>query len=288
MVDSAGRAIGTSSSVDTLDGSVFANQYLRPGRPVLVRQALGTWESAPPWSLSALARRFKDHRVLLYDTLFSLEKVSTFGRYIARYTGEAVTGVPPYLRWYARQNHQQLPWADEAFRELEPEWTMPEWLPVSDYVFPSLAADVNALRDPFPAKGLFVCGREGRTRLHVDPWASDACLCQLTGTKRFIMFPPEAAEVLASGSNVVDLDAPDERAFPHWHEARAVFDEVLGPGDVVFVPAGWLHTAIALEDSVSVTWNFVHATHESRFARYLDGGGFRDETVRYFCPSIHD
>ena len=182
------------------------------------------------------------------------------------------------------QNEQRMPWADAAFAELEPEWGMPDWLPDSDYVFPRTQRTVNAARDPFPAKGMFVCGRGGRTRLHADPWVSDACLCQATGTKRIMMFRPEAAEVLTAGGAVVDLDQPDERAFPRWHEARPELDEVLDPGDAVFIPAGWYHTAVALEDSVSITWNFVHEMHRSRFERFLRSGGASDPTVRHFCP----
>jgi hypothetical protein len=51
-----------------LDASTFANRYLLPGRPVLVRKALTTWGSPPPWSLSARAQRFEGQRVLLYET----------------------------------------------------------------------------------------------------------------------------------------------------------------------------------------------------------------------------
>jgi hypothetical protein len=165
---------------------------------------------------------------------------------------------------------------------------MPDWLPDSGYVFPETSGPVDAARDRFPGQGLFVCGRGGRTRLHVDPWVSDACLCQTTGRKRVIMFAPEAGDVLEAGGEVVDVDEPDERAFPHWHEAKPDFDEVLHPGDAVFIPAGWYHTAIALDDSVSITWNFVHELHGDRFERYLRAGGAEDPTVAFFCGPAGD
>lgn len=266
----------------TLDRNGFTNRFLTPGRPIVVRDALAAAGWPPPWPLSTLTQRFGPRRVPLYDTLFSLQGLSTFGGYVAKHTGDAVTGVPPYLRWFARQSPDRLPWADAAFEDLADEWSMPAWLPASDYLFPRTTSTVDAARDPFPAKGLFVCGRGGRTRLHVDPWVSDACLCQMTGTKRLMLFPPSAGEVLRAGDSVVDLDAPDESQFPRWREARPELDEVLRPGDAAFIPAGWLHTAIALEDSVSITWNFVHETAADRFAQYLINGGADDPTVRYF------
>lgn len=272
----------SSTAPVVLGRDQFTKEFLAPGRPLLARDAMAGSAWAPPWSLSILARRFGQCRVPLYDTLFSLQGLSTFGGYVAQHTGEGVTGVPPYLRWFARQSADRLPWADAAFEDLEGEWSVPSWLPVSDYILPATMTAVDAARDPFPAKGLFVCGRGGRTRLHVDPWVSDACLCQMTGSKRLIMFPPEAQEMLGDAEGLIDLDAPDERRFPNWRDARPELDEVLQPGDAAFIPAGWLHTAVALEDSVSITWNFVHETASERFDSYLRGGGADDPTVRYF------
>jgi hypothetical protein len=144
-----------------------------------------------------------------------------------------------------------------VFAELAGAWKTPGWLPSSGYVFPYVPGIANVVRDPFPGKGLFVCGRGGRTRPHADPWLSDACLCQATGEKRMIMSPP----------------GPDD-------EPR--FDEILRPGDAAFIPAGWRHTVVALSDSVSITWNFVHQVHRDRFELYLDSGGVNDPAVRYF------
>lgn len=268
---------------ESLTVDTFVDDFLVPGRPALARGALADWAWRPPWQLSTLTQRFGRCRVPLYDTLFALRGLSTFGDYVARYTGDAVTGVPPYLRWFARQSPDRLPWADSAFAELERDWAMPEWLPTSGYVFPLTRGRVDAAHDPFPAKGLFVCGKGGRTRLHADPWQSDACLCQATGDKRVIMFPPEASELLTAEEAVVDLDDPDDSAFPRWRDAQPGFDEVLRPGDAVFIPAGWYHTAIALADSVSITWNFVHEAQATRFQHYLDSAGADDPTVAFFC-----
>jgi hypothetical protein len=272
----------TEASVEAIDTDRFVTEFLVANRPMLARGAARGWPNPPPWDLAALAERFRNHRVPLFDTLFEVNGVTTFGRYVARFTGGAHTGVPPYLRWFAQQTDDPMPWADEAFAAMADEWSMPGWLPDRDYVFPRYPGPVNAARDPFPAKGFFICGRDGRTRLHVDPWATDACLCQATGRKRFMMFRPGAAELLTAGADTVDLDHPDDERFPRWREATPDFDEVLEPGDAVFIPAGWFHTAIALDDSVSVTWNFVHRVSEDRFERHLAAGGSQDPTVRYF------
>lgn len=270
------------NAVAELDRSTFVESFLASNKPVLVRSALSEWAAQPPWSLTALGERFGHHRVQLYDTLFALHSISTFGAYITSYTGPEQGSEPPYLRWFSRQSDKSLFWADRAFAALRNDWAMPSWLPDADYVFPRIASGVDATTDHLPARGIFVCGKGGRTRLHIDPWASDACLCQATGRKRVVMYPPAAAEVLTAGGEVVDLEHPDQKRFARWSEAVSEFDEVLHPGDAVFIPGGWWHTAVALDDSVSLTWNFVHESQEPRFARYLESGGDQDETVRYF------
>ena len=270
-------------AVGSLSPEEFLEQYLTPGRPVVVRSALADWNWAPPWELSELKRRFGASEVPLFDTLFSLEDVSTLAEYADAHTGPEVSGIPPYLRWFAKQSEDQQLCADEAFADLADDWLPPSWLPKGDYVFPQYAGPVDAAHAAFPAKGIFICGTGGRTRLHVDPWASDACLCQAVGSKRFIMFPPEAGALLSDGQGgVVDLDRPDGRRFPHWREAVPVLDEVLSPGDAIFIPAGWYHTAIALTDSVSITWNFTHQVHSERFQQFLANAGGEDPVVAYF------
>lgn len=276
-----------SQVVESLSATDFLHSYLEPGRPVVVRGALNGWKVPPPWGLAYLKERFGDCEVSLFDTLFALEEVTTFADYVDDFTGrQDSTGIPPYLRWFTRQSHDQMICADDAFEEMADDWSVPSWLPEEDYVFPPAAGRLDATRDAFPARGLFVCGTGGRTRLHVDPWASDACLCQVTGSKRFIMFPPEAGEFLSDGDGgTVDLDRPDGTRFPEWERAVPVLDEVLSPGDAIFIPSGWYHTAIALEDSVSLTWNFAHRVHEERFETHLRSGGDSDPVVAYFMSN---
>jgi hypothetical protein len=267
---------------EQLTADRFFHDFLEPNRPVVVRGALASWGATPPWDLATLDARFGSHPVPLYDTLFSLQRVATFSDYVAAHTGTATTGVPPYLRWFAKQSNDRMPWADKAFAELSGEWAMPSWLPDADYLFPRTRGTVDAATHAFPAKGIFVCGTEGRTRLHVDPWASDACLCQVTGSKRFRMYPPSSGALLSDRTGVVNPDEPDDARFPRWRDAVPVIDEVLHPGDAIFIPAGWFHSAVALTDSVSITWNFVHEVHEKRFSAYLRSGGTADPIVTYF------
>lgn len=111
-----------------------------------------------------------------------------------------------------------------------------------------------------------------RTRLHADPWCSDALLCQLYGEKEFVMYDPAQAPYLTNGPRSVDVEAPDLQAFPDFPRARVTVRDVLRPGEVLLVPAGWLHHFKSTSDSISLTWNFVHRCRVSEFLSYMAAG----------------
>ncbi len=96
--------------------------------------------------------------------------------------------------------------------------------------------------------------------------------CQITGSKRFVLFPPSDVAHLsfAPGASSSSIDvfaalesaslaapAPPSLAQTHPHEA------ILNPGDILFLPPLWLHTAQPLT-------NFGVAVNV--FFRNLEGG----------------
>ncbi|WP_078612755.1 cupin-like domain-containing protein [Streptomyces canus] len=271
-------------STSQVDQNEFVNTYLAKNTPFVARNCFTrSGPLASPSDLEPLAEKFGAYHVPVFDTLFEMQRSMRFSDYVSAMASER-TGAKrvSYVRWYARQRHFQMICADEAFAELAESWTAPSWVPSGGYLFPPIKENADPVRDRFPAKGFFVCAAGGRTRLHVDPWASDAVLCQVTGAKRFVMYPPSAGEFLSDGDAVVDLEEPDDERFPTWRAVRPAVDVTLSPGDAIYIPAGWFHAAVALAPSVSITWNFVHEVNAARFAAYLESGGSTDATVKYF------
>ena len=78
----------------------------------------------------------------------------------------------------------------------------------------------------------------------------------MRGRKRFHLVPAwDAPRVNNHDSRFADVDAehPDLVRYPRFAGAR-VFDLVLEPGELLFVPVGWFHQVRALEPSISVTF----------------------------------
>src|SRR6202035_3657537 len=168
-----------------------------------------------------------------------------------------------YVRWYAKLKDVDFAWADEIFDAIAPCWSRPAFLPAGGYLVPFAAPgrEVAPTRTPFPGRVLFVSPRGARTRLHRDPWASDAVLCQLHGTKRATLFAPH--------DDVRDAPA---------------YEDVLETGETLFIPHGWFHHVSSETDSVSLSWNFVHAATWSAFFDHLTAPPPADEleVLAYF------
>jgi len=256
--------------VERLDRQIFLDRYLVPGRPVIVVDAMATWAARTRWTPQYLSQVLGDLEVQVYDSLFGLVSVSTLDDYLAENFGRpADRPCSEYVRWYSRLKDVDFCWADEAFAALQADWHTPYFLPEHGYLVPGGGGHVSAQASLFPYRGLFISGRGACTRLHRDPWTTSAVLCQFHGEKELVMYEPAQAAHLMNGRAFADLRHPDPKAFASQHLARPSHQDVLRPGEVLFIPSQWLHHVNSLTDSISVTWNFVHASGRQRLLDHL-------------------
>lgn len=257
--------------VSAISPERFERDYLRVNHPVVVTDALAGWDLAGRWTPGYLRQEFGDERVQVYNNYFDLQSMRPLGEYLDEYFGKDTNDATelPYVRWYTKLRDVRFLWADKAFKRFAGNWTPPYFLPTSDYVLPFSPGRTDPRHVHFPAKGLFISPKGGRTGLHVDPWGSDAVLCQLFGDKHWTMYHPDEARYLRNDGVVVDPDRPDHDRFPEFRKARVTYDFVLRPGETVLVPHGWYHAVKTLTDSISLTWNFVHRSTSAALLAWL-------------------
>lgn len=113
--------------------------------------------------------------------------------------------------------------------------------------------------------------------LHYDVMAN--VLCQIRGTKKLLLFPPSDVEYLdfAPGASSSSIDCfsdtpPAEMACAHPHEV------IMKPGDILFLPPLWLHTAQPV-DGTSISVNVFYKDMKAGYAPGKDVYGNRDLQV---------
>jgi hypothetical protein len=279
----------------------FVSEYLQKNQPVIVTDAMRDWKALALWEPGHLAKRFGNERVQVYGDLFRLANITPLSEYFDKYFGRgSASGASsgpssiPYVRWYCHlADDERVPWADDVFVQLSEDWSRPAFFPADSFALPFCAPSgkIDPSRNWFPARGLFISAQGARTRLHADPWASDALLCQIYGKKGFVMYDPSQAPYLTNAGKAIDIEKPDLQMFPDFPQARATVCDTLHPGEIILVPAGWHHHFKSTTDSISLTWNFVHLSRLGEFLTYLGRGPAESELKQlayaYFDSPAH-
>ncbi|WP_083936755.1 cupin-like domain-containing protein [Longispora albida] len=265
----------------------FVTRYLEAGRPVIVTDAMEDWPAFGQWTPDYFAREYGDWKVPVYGHYFDLLKLMKLGDYIRTYMGSEPPPDIRYVRWFTLHqpvpNAERFPWADEVFKLLQPQWSHPYFLPTDSYLFPfcppGRTLDVPS-ETTVPSKALYLSCKGATTNLHLDYWGADAVLCQLHGQKQLVLYSPDQTPLLmdpatdavrgaSGGRRVVDIRNPDRAAFPDFDKAQPTVLDVLNPGEIAYIPAGWLHHVDTLSDSITLTWNFVHLASWRNWFRFL-------------------
>ncbi|KAH0558416.1 hypothetical protein GP486_004923 [Trichoglossum hirsutum] len=186
--------------------------------------------------------------------------------YVSQSFGEFLDAVEEGQKLYLRSVSSEEPATKPTelsrdFPEISEDFRLP---PELDFVIR------NAHSSPLRISGPVVMW------LHYDVMAN--VLCQVRGSKRLMLYPPDDVSHLcfapgasSSSLNVFEmtLETYPALAYTHPHEA------VLHAGDILFIPALWLHTA-SPTDGASVSVNVFFRNLKAGYAAGKDVYGNRD------------
>jgi len=154
---------------------------------------------------------------------------------------------PMYFRSIARQRGLADLWAN--FPGIGP-----------DFVVPKIFQTTTMASSKYSQSCLRMNGKGVQLWTHYD--IMDNILCQITGEKRVVLYPPSEygnLYVEGSTSRVIDIDKPDYARYPKFRLAQTKSMELtLYPGDVLFIPAMWFHNVTATTASISVNIFWKH------------------------------
>lgn len=182
---------------------------------------------------------------------------------------------------YAKSNMDDVPLFifDKYFAERAPKL-------LEDYEVPDFfrGRDLFDLLENRPDfRWLLIGNRRSGSKWHLDPNKTCAWNAVVRGKKRWLLLPPgcpppgvhptkDGAEVtqpvslLEWFSNFYDELKEHVAANPAWD----LKEGTCGPGDLVFIPSGWWHCVLNLEDdTIAITQNYCSETHVSSVRRFL-------------------
>jgi len=263
LVDQIDRRAGLSAEQ-------FDREYMRPPRPVILTDAISHWPALGKWTPQFFKSEYGDLEVVVDGEAMAL------GDLVERVENSTEDNPAPYLR-----NQALREWPPELLAEVTPMpyCTKPNWL--ESRVFPR--------GERLAAIEIYIGGRGAQFHvLHYDGFHTHAFLMQLYGDKEYIAFAPDQTRFMyspkngrANESRVDDVLNPDLSEFPLFDEAQGVRFQ-LHPGETLFVPGGWWHTARILSPSVTVSINGVNHANGTEFTNdYCDNIGRRSPALRY-------
>ena len=256
--------------LDTIDRQTFRDNYLKPGRPLVLTGLSQSWPAFQKWSLDYFKQVAGDRSVPVYDgskadaskKVNQPDKWMKFGDYL-----DLIATQPTDLRIFTFNIFSNVP-------EL-----------LGDYTNPSFC---GGFVDRFPL--MFFGGAGSKVFLHFDIDVSNIFLTQFHGSKRVLLFGPDQTPRLYKlplsfhGLEDIDWTNPDFDRFPALRGAKGS-TTVLNHGDTLFMPSKWWHHMEYLEGGFAISlravpsplrlmnafWNLFVVRHVDNTGRRLMG-----------------
>ena len=242
------------------DRKAYVREHLHALQPAIVLGAIDHWPARRKWTPAFFQARYGSLDVTAEGKSWKL------GKLVDRILASTPEHPAPYLR-----NQLLAQWPPELSEDISPmpECTRPNYL--ESRLFPS--------RVPPTYVEAYIGGRGAMfPTLHYDNLHTHAFLMQLYGTKEYLVFAPDQARFLyprtgieSNKSSIPDIDKVDLSRFPRYAQAKGMRFE-LHPGETLFVPAGWWHTARILSTSITVSINGAGAGNWADFRRDFCAG----------------
>lgn len=224
--------------VNHIKGEDFSANYVKPGKPLVIKKLSADWPAAKKWDLDYFVEVAGEVEVPLYDSEPAKgnersrkpAKVMLMKEYI-----QLLKKGPTDLRIFFLNILKKCPWLTQDFSYPDIGLKFFKRLPV-----------------------LFFGGAGSRVLLHFDIDMANNMHFNFHGKKEVFLFPHDQKKYLYHvpfsivSLEEIEFDQPDYQKFPGLRRATG-FRTVLEPNETLFIPSGYWHYIRYITPSISMS-----------------------------------
>jgi hypothetical protein len=244
----------------------FSERYMYANKPVVLTDALSRWKALARWTPEFFRTEFPEMK-------FDIE-TGKGGGYAQNGAAGTRFTMPVFIdRVLASNDENPAPYfrnrvLSEVFPTLLadidplPEYMRPNWL-LDRYLVKRFRTTLNG----YSLIEIFIGGRGGTFPVvHYDHGGLHTFLMQIYGRKNYVLYAPDQTPYMyptnekPNHSSVNSVFEPDLERFPLFAKATPI-SFVLEPGEMLFLPSCWWHTAKMLTPSVTLSANTVNQSN---------------------------
>lgn len=207
-----------------LTREIFAEEYLKLGKPVVFTDLIDSWPAKSKWSIEFFKNKYGHLEVPVVSNNYSKPGKGYM-------TPDMVIPLSEYLEKLQDGPTDLRLFLYNIFRHA-PELTQ-------DFEIPTI---MDGFIKEFPF--MFFGGEGSKVALHYDIDLSHVFLNQFHGRKRVVLFSPEQSKYIYQHpftvASYIDVNNPDYDKFPALQKVQG-YETMLNPGETVFMPSGYWH-----------------------------------------------